>query len=88
MLLRKTGLLRFEVRDTGIGITLEKQEEIFSPFIQVDGSTTRSYGGTGLGLSIIKKLLEVLEGRYELESEINKGSCFRIFLPLGIGDEK
>src|SRR5262249_19569671 len=62
-------LLRFEVRDTGIGIPKDKQETIFNAFEQVDSSTTRRHGGTGLGLAISSRLAEMMGGRLEVESE-------------------
>jgi signal transduction histidine kinase len=68
--------LRFTVRDTGIGIPLEKQKEIFAPFTQADNSTTRNFGGTGLGLTISCHLVEMLGGRMWVESEPGKGSSF------------
>src|SRR5207302_6177112 len=68
--------LNFTVRDSGIGISKEKQELIFNAFTQADGSTTRQYGGTGLGLTISKRLVEMMGGRIWVESEAGKGSVF------------
>jgi len=69
-------LFRFQVRDSGIGIKLEKQQKIFEAFSQEDGSTTKKYGGTGLGLTISNKLLELMESKLELTSESGTGSIF------------
>lgn len=67
---------RFEIKDTGIGLTKEQQEKLFKAFSQADSSTTRKYGGTGLGLRISKEFVEMMDGRIWVESEKGKGSSF------------
>jgi signal transduction histidine kinase/HPt (histidine-containing phosphotransfer) domain-containing protein len=69
-------LLHFSVRDTGIGIPLDKQSRLFKSFQQVDASTTRHYGGTGLGLAICKRLAELMGGKIWADSEAGKGAVF------------
>src|SRR3989442_15447427 len=68
--------VRISVTDTGIGIPLAKRDKIFEAFAQADSSTTREFGGTGLGLSIAARLVRLMGGTIDLESELGKGSRF------------
>jgi PAS domain S-box-containing protein len=86
-----TTMLRFFVRDTGIGMTTDQLSKLFEPFTQADNSTSRKYGGTGLGLVISKRLVEMMGGRMVVKSEPDKGSSFEFDIPFalpGLPDEK
>lgn len=72
--------LQIDIKDTGIGIPKEQQNNIFESFVQQDGQSNRQYGGTGLGLAICLKLIKMMNGKIELKSEIATGSTFSIFL--------
>ena len=79
--------VRFRVKDTGIGIPVPRQQEIFRSFTQADNSITRKYGGTGLGLSISHRLAEMLGGRMWVESTPGQGSSFYFTVRLGVAQE-
>ncbi len=74
--------VEFEVSDTGIGIPPEKLDSVFDAFTQADGSTTRKYNGTGLGLTITKQMAGLIGGEISAESEVGKGSKFKLIVPM------
>jgi len=78
----------FEVKDTGIGMSEEQKEKVFEAFSQADESVTRKYGGTGLGLTIVKSYIEMMGGKINVESEINKGTKFYFEILFDIVDPK
>jgi PAS domain S-box-containing protein len=85
--LKDTAVVRINIADTGIGMTPEQMEKIFSAFTQADSSTTRRYGGTGLGLTICSRLIELMGGSIMVDSNPGEGSVFHISLPFEVGPQ-
>lgn len=82
---KQHAVLRFSVRDTGIGVPIEKHEAIFEAFTQAESSTTRRYGGTGLGLTICRQLVELMGGQIWVESRPGEGSVFHFTAKFALG---
>ncbi|HNW98881.1 MAG TPA: PAS domain S-box protein [Bacteroidales bacterium] len=80
--------IRFEITDTGIGIKEDDRDKVFESFTQLDSSTTKLFGGTGLGLAIVKRYTELLKGKIDFESQINKGSTFFVEIPFIIAEKQ
>ena len=80
----ESGVLRFTIDDTGVGIPPDKLESIFASFTQVDSSTTRTHGGSGLGLAIAQRLVTMMGGQISVQSVVNQGSKFSFVIPLGL----
>lgn len=79
--------VRFEIIDSGIGISKEAQADLFTEFTQAESSTTRRFGGTGLGLSICQRLTEMMGGKIDVESELGEGSTFAVTLTFATADD-
>ncbi|HEX2945895.1 MAG TPA: histidine kinase N-terminal 7TM domain-containing protein [Clostridia bacterium] len=84
----RQAVVEFSVSDTGIGIPEDKIASLFKSFQQVDSTTTRRYGGTGLGLAIVKRLVEMMNGRIEVESRLGRGSRFIVTVPFEISEKE
>jgi CheY-like chemotaxis protein len=84
----QSSAVRFEITDTGIGLSQDTITQLFQPFAQADGSTTRKYGGTGLGLSICKRLIERMQGEIGVDSQKDIGSTFWFVLHLKHGQDQ
>lgn len=84
----KKHFIRFDVEDTGIGISPEYVEQIFESFTQAGTDVARKFGGTGLGLTISKQLVDLMNGEINVKSELGKGTTFSLLLPLEVSDDQ
>jgi signal transduction histidine kinase len=84
---RDSDFAQFLVNDTGIGISPERLSEIFEPYHQLDGSSTRRYGGIGLGLALVKKIIEAHGSKVDVSSDVGKGTLVQFQLPI-VGDDQ
>ena len=86
--LLESSSLEFEVSDTGLGIPPQMQARLFQPFTQADTSATREFGGTGLGLAITKRLVDLMGGSISFETELDKGTTFKVSIPVETSQKK
>ena len=86
--LKENNSLEIIVSDSGIGINFQKQQHLFEAFVQGEHFLTKKYGGTGLGLSITKKIINALDARIEVHTELEKGTSFLLKIPLKVSDLK
>jgi len=80
--------VKFELSDTGIGMTPKQLKNVFEEFMQAETSTSKKYGGTGLGLPISKKITEMMDGKIEIKSKVGEGTTFTITIPKTIKEKK
>ena len=80
----KTNDIKFDIIDTGIGMSKEQLENVFEEFTQAESSTSKDYGGTGLGLPISKKMAEMMGGKIDAKSSKGEGTTFTITLPVTV----
>jgi signal transduction histidine kinase len=79
---RDNGVVQVSIKDNGIGIPKEEQEKIFKRFYRVDKSRSKETGGVGLGLSIVERIVQAHQGKIEVNSQLNQGSTFTVYLPI------